>query len=134
MKLLIITIFLTLTSLTHAIQIKEVVRVYDGDTIYVNLDCVFEIFCKNIGIRLKGIDAPEIRSRNKKEKALGIEARDYLKEVIDNSTYIELTDYRRGKYFRIVGDVMVNGLSLSEIMISSGYARYYKGGKRNKWK
>jgi len=130
----ILVFLMLLTMNIQAIQIKEVVKVYDGDTIYVNLDCVISIFCKNIGVRLQGIDTPEIKTRNRKEKEAGIKAREYLKSVIDKASYIELVNYERGKYFRIIGDVRVNGLSLSETMISAGHARYYDGGEKIKWK
>jgi endonuclease YncB( thermonuclease family) len=129
MKLLLALTFFLFTQI-QALEITEVLRVYDGDTIYVNLSCNEPIFCKNIGIRLKGIDTPEIRTRNKREKRLGYSAKAYLEGIVSKATYFELRDVSRGKYFRVIADVLVNGMSLSEIMISSGYAKHYHGGSK----
>ena len=129
MKTLLALTFFLFTQI-QALEISEVLRVYDGDTIYVNLSCNEPIFCKNIGIRLKGIDTPEIRTRNKKEKKLGYAAKEYLEWIVRQGTYFELRDVSRGKYFRVIADVLVNGTSLSEEMISSGYAKSYHGGSK----
>ena len=45
----------------------EVLRVVDGDTVDVLIDCGFSTFRKE-RVRLFGIDAPESRTRDKKEK------------------------------------------------------------------
>ena len=129
MKTLLALTFFILTQI-QALEISEVLRVYDGDTIYVNLSCNEPIFCKNIGIRLKGIDTPEIRTRNKREKKIGYAAKHYLEGIVSKATYFELRDVSRGKYFRVIADVLVNGTSLSEEMISSGYAKSYHGGSK----
>ena len=129
MKYLIALTFFLFTQI-QALEITKVLRVYDGDTIYVNLSCNEPIFCKNIGIRLKGIDTPEIRTRNKREKKLGYAAKAYLEGIVSEAAYFELRDVSRGKYFRVIADVLVNGTSLSEEMISSGYAKNYHGGSK----
>ena len=47
----------------------KIVSVYDGDTFKVNLPCNFPIFCRNISVRVKNIDTPELKTQNKCEKA-----------------------------------------------------------------
>lgn len=122
-KLLLIIFFLF--SQIQAIEIKELLSVYSGDIIYVNLKCNEPIFCNNIGIRLQGVYVPDINSANKKERRLGESARRYLEAILSGVTYYELRSVSRGECFMILAEIMVDGVSLSEIMISSGYAKDY---------
>ena len=45
--------------------------------------------------------------------------------------FIELRDMVRGKYFRIVADVYLDGMSLSQLLLDKGHAIRYDGGKKN---
>ena len=63
--------------------IKEVLRVVDGDTIDVVIDLGFDL-TKKERIRLAGIDTPESRTRNLEEKKMGLEAKEYLQNKLDN--------------------------------------------------
>lgn len=113
--------------------ITKIISVYDGDTFRADLDCQEEIFCKNIPIRLKGIDAPEMKGKCKKEKALAIKARDYLRgKLEDEDEIIELRNIERGKYFRIVGDLYVGDINISLFMSYKNLVTIYDGGKKTK--
>jgi endonuclease YncB( thermonuclease family) len=118
---------------------KQVVRVYDGDTIYVNIPEVPDLFGKNIGIRLAGIDTPEMRSTCKAvadqeaEKAKARQARLLLKKYIDSATQITLVEPERDKYFRIVSKVMVDDIDIAELLIKNGLAVAYDGGTKQSW-
>jgi len=46
---------------------------------------------------------------------------------------IELRDMQRGKYFRILANVYVDGKDLAQALIQEGHARAYDGGKRGSW-
>jgi len=81
------------------VKISKVISVYDGDTIRVNIDSFPDIIGKNISIRLKGIDAPEIKGKCQKEIDLAIMARDYLRNAFNKSNQIELRNIKKGKYF-----------------------------------
>lgn len=131
-----IFIFILLSNITSAeiLDIDRVIRVVDGDTIVVDLRCKPDILCKNMKIRLLGIDTPEIRTLDKNLKRKGLIAKHQLKEEVRRGDYLELRKCRRGKYFRLVCDLRINGLSASELMISGGYARYYDGGTKIVWK
>ena len=131
-----IFIFILLSNITAAevLDIDRVRRVIDGDTIVVDLRCKPDILCKNMKIRLLGIDTPEIRTKDKNIKRKGLIAKHQLKEEIRRGEYFELRKCSRGKYFRLVCDLRINGLSASKLMISGGYARYYDGGSKNIWK
>jgi len=107
----------------------KVERVVDGDTIDVVLDLGFDILHK-CRVRLYGIDTPESRTRNLDEKARGKMAGAYLKEAVDNGTKVvietKLKD-SRGKYGRVLGNVVVDGVNINEAMIENSLAVAYFG-------
>jgi len=115
------------------VKISKVISIYDGDTLRVNIDSFPDIIGKNIRIRLKGIDAPEIKGKCQKEIDLAIMARDYLRNAINQSSQIELRNIQRGKYFRIVGELYVNGENMSNNLIRRKLAYHYNGGKKRSW-
>lgn len=108
----------------------KVNRVYDGDTIFVDLNCSEDILCKNLGIRLDGIDTPEIRTKNACEKEKALIAKEYVEDKIKAAKRIDIIGAERGKYYRIVGDVMVDGASLSKGLLQNNMAVKYDGGKK----
>ena len=55
----------------------EIVKVLDGDTIDVLIDLGFDLFKKE-RVRIAGVDTPEKRTRDLEEKALGIDATNWL--------------------------------------------------------
>jgi len=113
-----------------------VVSVYDGDTIFVTIPDVTPVLGERIGIRIRGIDTPEIRGKCEAEKRLAKEARDYINALIeqgtgkDASSIIELRQVERGKYYRLVADVYVDGNSVAESMLSMNIARSYDGQRK----
>ncbi len=104
-------------------------RVVDGDTIDVVLDLGFDIMFKS-RVRLYGIDTPESRTRNKDEKVRGKMAGAFLKDAVDNGTQVviqtKLKD-SRGKYGRVLGNVIVDGLNINETMVKNYLAVAYFG-------
>ncbi len=104
-------------------------RVVDGDTIDVVLDLGFDIRFKS-RVRLYGIDTPESRTRNKDEKVRGKMAGAFLKDAVDNGTKVvietKLKD-SRGKYGRVLGNVVVDGVNINEEMIKNFLAVAYFG-------
>ena len=115
------------------VKISKVISIYDGDTMRVNIDSFPDIVGKNIRIRIKGIDAPEIKGKCQTEIDLAIMARDYLRNAINQSSQIELRNIERGKYFRIVGELYVNGENMSNNLIRRKLAYHYNGGKKRSW-
>jgi len=116
-----------------AALISEVVSVYDADTFRVNIDGWPAVVGLNMPIRVNSIDAPEIRGKCLKEKALAKQARLFTVNFLKSGT-IELHNIKRGKYFRLAADVMVNGKNLGSALIKAGHARLYDGkSKRAGW-
>ena len=112
-------------------RVKKLVGVVDGDTIDVDIDLGFNVSYSQ-RVRLAGIDTPESRTKDKFEKSLGLEAKEYVKTKLKDATDIviktELPDSSE-KYGRILGWLFVNGdtKSINEQMIEDGYAWSYMG-------
>ena len=104
-------------------------RVVDGDTIDVILDLGFDILYRS-RVRLYGIDTPESRTRNKDEKVRGKMASAYLKKAIDSGKKVvietKLKD-SKGKFGRVLGNVMVDGININQLMIVNYLAVAYFG-------
>ena len=119
----------------YVYRIKSITKVVDGDTIDANIDLGFDIsFTKRI--RLAGIDSPESRTTNLKEKALGLESKEWLKKSLEGAKDIIIKTEKPDsteKYGRIIGHLFINGqeTSLNNQMIDEGYALPYDGGKKD---
>ena len=114
-------------------------RVLDGDTIDVTIDLGFDLYKKE-RVRIAGVDTPEKRTRNLEEKALGIDATNWLKKALEDvlagdDELIVRTELHGGvgKYGRLLGWLYVGDeqLSLNEQMITQGYAHAYDGGTKD---
>ena len=121
-------------------RVTKIVKVLDGDTIDVLIDLGFDLYKKE-RVRIAGVDTPEKRTRDLEEKALGIDATNWLKEQLENTIQgnDELTIRTElkggvGKYGRLLGWLYIgdNKKSINEQMISQGYAWAYDGGTKQK--
>ena len=115
------------------VTVSKVINVYDGDTFRVNIDSLPPIVGKNIAIRVNGVDTPEIRGKCQYEKNLALEARDFVRSRLANAKEIKLTNLQRGKYFRVVANVVVDGVSLERELLDNKLAYEYSGGKKFSW-
>ena len=109
-------------------------RVVDGDTVDVMIEFrPFGIF-KKARVRLYGINVPETRTRDKREKVLGLEVKGYVGNLIENQEVRIVID-ELGKFGRALGMVFYNGhkKSLNQELVDIGYAKTYYGGHRDKW-
>ena len=113
----------------------KITLVVDGDTVDAEVDLGFDTFIKD-RIRLMGLDTPESRTRNKKEKALGLAAKAYLKELLkENKGDIILRTSKegKGKFGRILGTLLIydGKTSVNQMLIDEGHARNYFGGSKD---
>jgi micrococcal nuclease len=111
--------------------VRKVENVVDGDTIDVLIDLGFDILFQS-RVRLAGIDTPESRTKDLKEKALGLESKEYLKKALKDAKSVVIKTEKMDsseKYGRILGWVYINGdtVSLNDMMINDGYAWGYLG-------
>ena len=117
-------------------RVKKVLKVVDGDTIDVDIDLGFNVSYTQ-RVRLAGIDTPESRTTDLKEKALGLEVKEYLKHSLEGTEDIVIQTEKPDsseKYGRILGWLFINDdeISLNEKMINEGYAWEYDGGTKKK--
>ena len=121
-------------------RVIEINRVLDGDTIDVTIDLGFDLYKKE-RVRIAGVDTPEKRTRDLEEKALGIDATNWLKEKLEGAVAGDDDLVIRtelvggvGKYGRLLGWLYIGDavLSLNERMIQEGYAWSYDGGTKSK--
>ena len=121
-------------------RVVSVDKVLDGDTIDVTIDLGFAL-SKKERVRIAGVDTPEKRTRDLEEKALGIDATNWMKEHLEDTIngddeLIIRTELKGGvgKYGRLLGWLYVGDeeISLNEQMISEGYAWEYDGGTKQK--
>jgi len=115
------------------VTVSKVISVYDGDTFRVDINSLPPIVGKNIAIRVNGVDTPEIRGKCQYEKNLALEARDFVRDKLSNAKEIKLTNLQRGKYFRVVANVLVDGVSLEKELLDNKLAYEYSGGKKLSW-
>ena len=121
-------------------RVTEINRVVDGDTIDVTIDLGFDLYKKE-RVRVAGVDTPEKRTRDLEEKALGLDATNWLKEKLESTLAGEeeltiRTELKGGvgKYGRLLGWLYIGDaeVSLNESMITEGYAWAYDGGTKQK--
>ena len=121
-------------------RVISIDKVVDGDTIDVTIDLGFDLYKKE-RVRVAGVDTPEKRTRNLEEKALGLDAtewiKDHLEGAIDGDDDLVIRTELVGgvgKYGRLLGWLYIGDatVSLNEKMIDEGYAWAYDGGTKNK--
>ena len=121
-------------------RVTEINRVVDGDTIDVTIDLGFDLYKKE-RVRIAGVDTPEKRTRDLEEKALGLDATEWMKknleDTIDGDEELSIRTELKGgmgKYGRLLGWLYIGDadVSLNEQMITEGYAWEYDGGAKQK--
>jgi micrococcal nuclease len=104
----------------------------DGDTIDAFIDLGFKVVLKE-RIRLMGIDTPESRTRNKKEKSWGLAAKARLKELLkEYKGEFTLTTklQKKGKFGRVLGTILIDGKDANQLLIEEKLAIPYTGGNK----
>lgn len=113
---------------------STVERIIDGDTVVLNIDLGFEVRLLDQHVRLSGYDAPELRTKDKAEKKRGQAARDHLAALLPVGSQCllmsESFDSQKGKYGRIIGDIICtspndehDAESVSYLMQSAGHVK-----------
>ena len=95
----------------------------------VDIDLGFGVWLHKERVRIYGIDTPESRTRDKEEKKYGLMAKEFVKQFVKGDS-IKLTTQKydaKGKFGRILGDIIVDNKSLSDTMIQEHHAVIYHG-------
>jgi len=80
-----------------------ILRVVDGDTVDVDIDLGFDVWLRKQRIRLAGIDTPESRTKDDREKYYGKLAKNFLKTLLVEGETYELETTEKGKFGRYLG-------------------------------
>ena len=115
------------------VTVTEIRSIYDADTFKASIPEWPDVIGQSISIRILGIDAPEMRGKCQSEKDMARAAKQFTVEKLRSAATVELKNIQRGKYFRILAEVYVDGDNLGEMLVMAGHARKYDGGKREGW-
>jgi len=111
----------------------KLLRVVDGDTADAMIDLGFNTWVKK-RIRFYGVDTWESRTRNLEEKKKGLAAKEYVKDLLENSDggKFVLKSHGVGKYGRVLGELYVKGheTSVNDLLKENGHAYEYHGEKK----
>jgi micrococcal nuclease len=132
-------LFLALFALpAHAAEIAgpvraSLVRVIDGDTVEADVH-VWPGHTVRVSVRLRGIDAPELRSRCEAEKLAALDARDTLADLLAAGAF-HVRNVDGDKFFgRVVADIETpEGDAIVERLLEVGLVRPYDGKARASW-
>ena len=114
--------------------VKSVDRVVDGDTIDIIIDLGFDL-TKKERVRLAGIDTPEKRTKDPREKEMGYQATEFLEMHLMEAKKLTVRTEKDGKFGRMLGWLYKSDedtMSINQIMIDKGYAWAYDGGTKEK--
>ena len=106
-----------------------ILRIVDGDTIDVNIDLGFNMWIHRERIRVSGIDAPEMRTKDKVTKVFGKASKEYVQSLlpIGSTQIVKNKKKKKGKYGRILGDFIIEDKMLSALMIENYHAVPFNG-------
>ena len=141
----LLSIILAAVMVTPALAAKQkegvtydakLTRLIDGDTVAFAAPFLPAPLKPELSIRVFGVDTPEKghRAQCDKERAAGDAASAFTKNAIKNSTKHQIVLYGWDKYGgRVLGDILLDGKSLREMLIANGFAREYYGEKKESW-
>ena len=114
----------------------KVTRVIDGDTVAFEANFLPAPLKPELSIRVLGVDTPEKghRAECPQEAQAALKASAFTKDAIKNAKKVQILIQKHDKYGgRVLGDVIIDGKKLSELLIANGHARPYFGEKKESW-
>ena len=127
--------FLLLPSFACFSDEVKVIRVIDGDTVIISAPFLPKPLKPIIPLRIDGVDTPEKgkRAHCKSEAVLGEEASAFTKDLVSHAKTVDIIIKGEDKYFRLLGDVLLDGKSLKDSLLEKGFAHVYHGEKKQSW-
>jgi len=114
----------------------KVIKVADGDTVIFEAPFMPTPLKPQLSLRVLGVDTPEkgARAGCPKEAAAAEAASAFTKNLVANAKKIQIELKEHDKFGgRVLGDVIIDGQRLSELLIKNGHARAYFGDKKASW-
>lgn len=130
MKTIAFLLFVATASATSIKNVKYISN-HDGDTITFELPHETGIF-KRMPVRVYGIDTPEIRTKNACEKAAAVKAQKLVADTLKSAKQIDLVDVSGDKYFRLLAEVVVDGVKIREVLLKNKLPYPYFGETKKK--
>ena len=102
---------------------------YDGDTCYVTING------EDTKIRLLELDTPEIsKPKCDQELEWGLQARDYINNLIENAKTIEIkTEYQKDFFGRTLAHLIIDEEDVSALLVKNDLGVVYKKGHKMNW-
>jgi endonuclease YncB( thermonuclease family) len=113
-----------------------IVRATDGDTVVIAAPYLPAPLKPELGVRIFGVDTPEkgFRGKCESEKVRGEQASEFTKLVIKSTKKHQVVLYDWDKFGgRVLGDILLDGMSLRALLIKNGFAREYFGDAKQSW-
>ncbi len=113
-----------------------VTRIIDGDTVVFKAPFLPDPLKKELSIRVYGVDTPEkgFRAKCPQEAQRGEMASAFTRQQIASATRIQVVLIDWDKYGgRVLGDLLIDGRSLRQMLIQNGFAREYYGEAKTSW-
>lgn len=114
----------------------QIVRINDGDTVVIAAPFLPAPLKPELAVRIFGVDTPEkgFRAQCSSEDARGRAATEFTKAQVQNSRQRQVTFYAWDKFGgRVLGDIILDGKSLRQGLITNGFAREYYGDAKQSW-
>ena len=110
----------------------EYIKNYDGDTFTVNIKSLPDVFGKEIPVRIRGVDTPEMHADRECEKDAAENARLFLKRTLSGAR-IKLLGCERDKYFRLLCTVKAGNVDVADRILKGRWGVSYDGGTKAPW-
>jgi endonuclease YncB( thermonuclease family) len=137
MKKLLILALATFSTLAIANPYDyKIIRVSDGDTVVFEAPFMPAPLKPQLSLRVLGVDTPEKggRAQCPSEDALAQKASAFTKDAVAKAKKVQIEIKEHDKFGgRVLGDVIIDGQRLSELLIKNGLARAYFGEKKQSW-
>ena len=114
----------------------QIVRVTDGDTIVIAAPFLPAPLKPELAVRVFGVDTPEKghRAQCPGEAQRGEQASAFTKNAVKNTKRHQVILYSWDKFGgRVLGDMILDGVSLRAELIRNGFAREYYGDAKQSW-
>jgi len=114
----------------------QIIRASDGDTVVIAAPFLPAPLKPELAVRVFGVDTPEkgFRGQCESERLRGEQASVFTKDVIKATKKHQVILYGWDKFGgRILGDIILDGMSLRALLIKNGFAREYYGDAKQSW-
>lgn len=114
----------------------KIIRAIDGDTIVITAPYLPAPLKPELGVRIFGVDTPEksFRAKCESEKVRGEQASVFVKDLIAGTKKHQVVLYDWDKFGgRVLGDILLDGMSLRDLLIKNSFARAYFGDAKQSW-